>query len=337
MGSINQNRQQNALPDFRNLGVMLRILVGVSVMTVAAAATGTHSLQTWIQMWITITAFVAPVTILSLVVLGAAGPWLRRMDYRFAVVAIVIMELAITTLAAKFSSGLLGNTRDTMVRDWFLAALATLLLLGYFELRARALSPALTEARLQALQARIRPHFFFNSINAVLSLVRSEPRRAEEALHDMAELFRALMADNRDLIPIRRELEICHQYLGIEQLRLGDRLTVEWHTESMPADAMVPPLLLQPVLENAVYHGIEPAAEPGTVTVEIRLSGETLRIRLRNPYRDQARHQSGNRMALANIRERLQLHFDAEASLATRAAAGVFEVEISLPYVKERR
>ena len=337
MGSINQNRQLNALPDFRNLGVILRILVGVSAMALAAAAIGTHSLRAWLQTWITIIAFVAPVTIVSLVVLGAAGPWLRRLDYRAAVAAVVVIELGITTAAVQFLSALLGYTDIVLARYWFLTAAATLLLLGYFGLRNRALSPALTEARLQALQARIRPHFFFNSINAVLSLVRSDPRRAEEALHDIAELFRVLMADNRDLIPLRRELELCQQYLDIEQLRLGDRLKVQWHTEAMPADAMVPPLLLQPVLENAVYHGIEPASEPGTVTVDIRLSGGLLRISLRNPYRGESRHQSGNRMALANIRERLQLHFDAEAGLATRAANGVFEVAISLPYVKEKR
>ena len=98
------------------------------------------------------------------------------------------------------------------------------MLLGYFDLRGRALSPALTEARLQALQARIRPHFLFNSINAVLSLMRQDPRRAESALEDMADLFRVLMADNRELTPLAREIELCRQYLDLEQLRLGERL-----------------------------------------------------------------------------------------------------------------
>src|SRR6185369_8877235 len=114
---------------------------------------------------------------------------------------------------------------------------------------AKALSPALIEARLQALQARIRPHFLFNSITAVLSLVRSEPKRAEEALEDLADLFRVLMNDNRDLV------------------RLGDRLQLEWHLNSMPADALVPPLVLQPLLENAVYHGIEPSSDTGVVSI----------------------------------------------------------------------
>ncbi|HWQ38116.1 MAG TPA: histidine kinase [Burkholderiales bacterium] len=336
MASINQNRGRNALPDFRNLGVILRTLLGVSLMTLAAAALGTHSLRSWLESWMTMMVLVAPIAICSLVVLGVATPWLRVLDYRLAVALIVILELLVTTLVTQFAAGLFDAGGGGFVRQWFLAGLATLVLLGYFDLRSRALSPAVTEARLQALQARIRPHFFFNSINAVLSLVRSEPRRAEEALHDLAELFRVLMTDGRDLIPLRRELEICEQYLGIEQLRLGDRLRVEWRTEGVPGDAMVPPLMLQPVLENAVYHGIEPEAGPGTVTVTIRRSGDHLRINLCNPYRGEGRQQSGNRMALANIRERLQLHFDAEANLATRAGNGVFEVEISLPYVKEK-
>ncbi len=143
------------------------------------------------------------------------------------------------------------------------ALLATGALLLYFQLRSRALSPAITEARLQALQARIRPHFLFNSINAVLSLVRSEPARAEEALQDMAELFRVLMRDNRELAPLADEVELCRQYLELEQLRLGERLQVDWNVKSMPGDALVPPLVLQPLLENAVYHGIEPSSAAG--------------------------------------------------------------------------
>jgi two-component system sensor histidine kinase AlgZ len=197
------------------------------------------------------------------------------------------------------------------------------------------LSPALTEARLQALQARIRPHFLFNSINAVLSLVRNEPRRAETALEDLADLFRVLMADNRELVPLEREVELCRQYLSLETLRLGDRLRVDWQVDKMPGDALVPPLLLQPLLENAVYHGIEPSVEPGVISINIFNDRDRVHISLRNPYLEQGSHHTGNKMALANIRERLSLHFDAEASLQTHSSDGHYEVRISLPYVKE--
>jgi two-component system sensor histidine kinase AlgZ len=335
MASINQNRYPNVLPDFRNLGVILRVLVIVTAMTVAGAALTSHTLAGWFQSWIAMTALAQPVTIVSLLALGVASPWLRRIDYRAAVVLVVALELVIVTVLARLSSGLF-DAQGPMARNWFLTAAATLALVGYFHLRNRALSPALAEARLQALQARIRPHFLFNSINAVLSLVRSEPRRAETALEDLADLYRVLMADNRELVPLERELELCRQYLGIEQLRLGARLQVEWKLDGMPGDALVPPLILQPLLENAVYHGIEPSSEAGTVTIDIGASDDRLQIVLRNPFRSDARHQSGNRMALANIRERLQLHFDAEANLATRAGDGVFESRIVLPYVREQ-
>jgi two-component system sensor histidine kinase AlgZ len=212
--------------------------------------------------------------------------------------------------------------------------IASAALLGYFNLRSRALSPALSEARLQALQARIRPHFLFNSINAVLSLIRSDPKRAETALEDMADLFRVLMADNRKLVRLEQEVALCRQYLALEQLRLGDRLRVEWHIENMPQDALIPPLVLQPLLENAVYHGIEPSSEPGEIRVNIYSSRNHVHLVLHNPYRNEGGHHGGNKMALGNIRERLALHFDAEASLTTRINSNSYQVHIVIPYIR---
>ena len=172
-----------------------------------------------------------------------------------------------------------------MARHVMFSLLIAGALLFYFQLRAKALSPAITEARLQALQARIRPHFLFNSITAVLSLMRSEPRRAEAALEDLADLFRVLMRDNRQLAPLSDEVELCRQYLDLEKLRLGERLTIEWHIDNMPGDAQVPPLLLQPLLENAVYHGIEPSSAPGVIAINIFLRRGEVHAILRNPYK----------------------------------------------------
>jgi two-component system sensor histidine kinase AlgZ len=219
-------------------------------------------------------------------------------------------------------------------RYWVFTVLVTGVLIGYFDLRGRALSPALTEARLQALQARIRPHFLFNSINAVLSLMRQEPRRAEQALEDLADLFRVLMADNRQLTPIAREVGLAKQYLSIETLRLGDRLRVEWDVLHMPADALIPPLVLQPLLENAVYHGIEPRTAPGAIHIRIARDGGRIQLGISNPYLPRGEHHAGNRMAFANIRERLALHFDAEASIDTIASEETYEVRIVIPYLK---
>ncbi len=337
MASINQNSTINPLPDFRNLGVMLRILVIVTAATLLAEALRNTSFNLWLEASAAAVAFVLPVTIVSLLVLGVATSWLRRLDYRVAVLCIIVLEVIIVTAIVRFVWILLPeeDSISRLVRYWLFTVALSLALIAYFDLRNRALSPALTEARLQALQARIRPHFFFNSLNAVLSLMRAEPRRAETALEDLSELFRVLMADNRKLIPLEKEIEICRQYLGIESLRLGERLNVSWHIDDLPGDVMVPPLILQPLLENAVYHGIEPSSEPGTITIDIQRKAKTLEIVLSNPFIEQARQQSGNKMAMENIKERLQLHFDAEARLATRSEDGNFEVRISLPYVKE--
>ena len=149
----------------------------------------------------------------------------------------------------------------------------------------------------------------------------------------MADLFRVLMRDNRELVPLTDEIELCRQYLGLEKLRLSDRLAVEWHLNNMPGDALVPPLMLQPLLENAVYHGIEPSSAPGVVSINIFCKGGDVHAILRNPYQAEGgRHHAGNKMALANIRERLKLHFDAEATLESRVRDSTYEVHIRIPY-----
>ena len=216
-----------------------------------------------------------------------------------------------------------------------LALLVAGFTLAYFDLRSRALAPAIAEARIQALQARIRPHFLYNSINAALSLIRSEPRRAEVVLEDMADLFRVLMADNRTLAPLADEVQLTRQYLEIEELRLGERLRVAWRTDTMPSDALVPPLILQPLVENAVYHGIEPSPEGGEIAIEVGHQGRQLYMTLTNPMPEEKRGATGNRMAMANIRERLQLHFDAEAGMQTEVRDGHWRVTIRMPYLTD--
>ena len=328
--------QAPRLPDFRNLGTILRVLLAVNGAVALVALVLASGPRNFVDQLVRMTGFVEPHLIAQLALLYALAPLLARQPYRIGaslVFAItVVTGLAVHLLVLKLLPGL----GDTLVKHLLLAIAATALLLAYFHLRARALSPAITEARLQALQARIRPHFLFNSINGVLSLVRKDPRRAEEALHDMADLFRVLMRDNRDLTPLADEVELCRQYLELEKLRLGDRLGVDWNVRSMPADALVPPLVLQPLLENAVYHGIEPSSEPGIVSVNIFLSKGEVHAVLRNPYRASGgSHHSGNKMALDNVRERLALHFDAEASLDSKVLEHAYEVHIRIPYRTE--
>ena len=332
-GIIRQAPAVPALPDLRNLGTILRILLGVNGATLLVALAREPRLMMFATEWATLTGFVEPHLFAELAILWLLQPWLAKWRPRVAIGAVTIVTCAVTLAIATLMPAIAIEARAGLVRHLVFAIVAQFVLIGYFELRARALSPAITEARLQALQARIRPHFLFNSLTAVLSLMRSEPRRAEAALEDLADLFRVLMRDNRDLAPLADEVELCRQYLELEQLRLGERLVIDWNVKSMPGDALVPPLVLQPLLENAVYHGIEPSAAPGVLSINIFLSRDEVHAILRNPYiANGARHVTGNKMALDNIRERLALHFDAEASLESRVSRDVYEVHIRMPY-----
>jgi two-component system sensor histidine kinase AlgZ len=217
------------------------------------------------------------------------------------------------------------------------AALFGIVLQQYFELRTRAFSPALAEARLQALQARIRPHFLFNSLNAVLSLIRTEPQRAETTLEDLADLFRVLIRDARDMTTLENEIHLCKQYLSIEKIRLGERLQVQWEMADIDNEvlhrAQIPALLLQPLLENAVHYGVEPTREPVLIRIYLNRSIDRIEIAVVNPYHGDA-VSAGNHMALNNIRERLRLLYDVEAQLTTTVARGYFEVRLRFPYVR---
>ncbi len=332
-GIIKQPSAAPALPDLRNLGTILRILLAVNGATLLIALAREPRLPALATEWATLTGFVEPHLFAELAVLWLVQPWLPRLSNRSAIGAVTAITCALAFGVDALVPKMAGEATGSLARHLVFALTAQFALIGYFRLRARALSPAITEARLQALQARIRPHFLFNSITAVLSLMRSEPRRAEVALEDLADLFRVLMRDNRELTPLADEVQLCRQYLDLEQLRLGERLVIDWNVKSMPGDALVPPLVLQPLLENAVYHGIEPSTAPGVLSINIFLSRDEVHAILKNPFiANGARHHAGNRMALDNIRERLALHFDAEASLESRVNRDTYEVHIRMPY-----
>jgi len=321
------------LPDTQNLGVMLRVLLSTNLLALLVALAATSSFNAGLLRYVDDAALLEPSLLCSMALLSLLRDALLKLDYEWGVAVCISITVLVSLAIRRSLSELYPGGEAVYLRTALTAGVLTWGLLGYFRLRGRALSPLLTEARLQALQARIRPHFLFNSLNAVLSLIRSEPRKAERALEDLADLFRVFMAENRELVPLARELELARQYLGIEALRLGERMTLEWHTERMPGDAMIPPLIMQPLLENAVYHGIEPSIAPGVISVNIFRSREELHIDIRNPYyKEGGRHHAGNKMAMGNIRERLRLHFDAEANLKTTVGNDYYQVHLTLPY-----
>lgn len=333
----NHNNRQVELPNFCHLGVNLRIALAAEAALAAGVTARAADLHAFQTEFIALSALVQPALLLTLLTLCAMSQRLRGLPYRLGVALTLSLGVAIPLLATAWLSPLLQMTDQVSAPAVAVfSALLGAVLLGYFNLRARALSPAVTEARLQALQARIRPHFLFNSLNAVLSLVRSDPRRAERALENMADLFRALMANADHLVPLEDEVALTRAYLELEQLRLGHRLQVVWYIDKMPGDALIPPLVIQPLVENAVYHGIEPQPDGGKISLNIYCSADKVHIIVRNPLSTEASRHKGNRIALANIRERLLLHFDLDAQLKLEPMGAVYQVNIVIPYTHER-
>ena len=335
MKSRHHNNRPVELPNFCHLGVSLRIALTVEAALVAGVVARVADSDAFWREFIAISAVAQPALLLTLMGLCVTGRWLRTKNYTGGVLGTLLLATGLPVALAIWLAPLTGGQAYSPVLVGGLAFVLGVGLLGYFNLRARALSPAITEARLQALQARIRPHFLFNSLNAVLSLVRSDPRRAEHALENLAELFRALMSQANQLVPLEDEASLTRAYLELEQLRLGDRLRVIWHDQKMPADALIPPLVIQPLVENAVYHGIEPRLEGGEISLNLYRSGDTVHIVVRNPIATEAGHHKGNRIALANIRERLLLHFDLDAQLKSEPMGAVYQVHIAMPYTRE--
>ncbi|HEY8265513.1 MAG TPA: histidine kinase [Steroidobacteraceae bacterium] len=188
------------------------------------------------------------------------------------------------------------------------------------------------QSRVRALQARIRPHFLFNSMNTIASLTRSNPRVAEQAIADLSDLFRASLREHRERIPLASEIEIARAYERVERLRLGDRLQVDWQIDELPLEATVPALILQPLLENAVYHGIEPLDKGGTIRVVGRRDGANAVITIDNPVSPQVLgRRPGHRIGLDNVRQRLELMFHGDAEVEVFEAADRFVVTLRFP------
>jgi len=305
---------ETVVPDCCNVGVVARVLVAVNgTVFLADIAQGSG----WRGL-LAASVLVEPACLASLVALcglrrisRAIPPWCQR-----ALCALVPASITsiIIELFLKTPDGLFALSEMPATQGMIVAASFGIALQHYFELRTRAFSPALSEARLQALQARIRPHFLFNSLNAVLSLIRTEPLRAESTLEDLSELFRVLMRDARDVTSLEEEIRLCRQYLSIEKVRLGDRLHVQWKTGSI-SDKM-----LKKARVPSHVSIFNPLFSPSSAPDSAAHGEEGARV--------------GNHMALQNIRERLALFYDLEAQLSAGPVGDRFEVRLHFPYVR---
>jgi two-component system, LytTR family, sensor histidine kinase AlgZ len=339
------------LPDFCTSRVTLAIVLIAELTALVLALARQSAIDFWTDL-VRTSLFLLWVGLLSagllcalrgrlvrLTVAVGSGAVLTLIAAVVAAVSVCAWQIGRTRLVVEAGGTAMFPTelRHFALRNVWIGLVVTGLALRYFyvahewrqsvELRAAA--------RWHALQARIRPHFLFNSMNTIAALTRSNPPRAEAAVQDLADLFRATLSDRRDTITLAEELEVARTYQRMEQLRLGARLQVEWKTDSLPANALVPGLMIQPLLENAIYHGIEPRAEGGTVTISGELSGGLVTIVVRNPLDPAPGRRDGNRLALANIRERLSLLYGERALMKSGRFDAEYIVTLRFPLIEK--
>lgn len=322
--------------DVCHVGVVLRALLFVHGVTAIGLVFGTSSFSLWLGLVAAGSSVALPSVLSWLIALCA----LKRPLAAAPVPAQWAAAIALGALASWATSHLITS----VLPDAASAGLGALTGFGpplagaamaaaifvWLRLRAQATLPAETTARLAELQSRIRPHFLFNTLNTALTLVRLDPARAEGVLEDLAELFRVAIGESAESVSLTEEVELAQRYLDIEQARFGSRLHVSWELDPEAGSARVPPLILQPLVENAVRHGVEPAPEGGVIRVRTRVKLGRAVLSIANSV-PAAPSRPGNGMALKNVRERLRLMHDVAAQFDTRLEADVYRVQIVVP------
>lgn len=296
------------------------------------------------EMWQTLglaSLFIQWCALASCAVMCLLRPYIAHFSHRvvaaisyttIVVVVCLVSEVAYQYVFREAGSG--TSHWQFVIRNALITIILTGPILRYFYVQHqwRANVRAEAESRLQALQSRIRPHFFFNSMNTIASLTRIDPARAESAVEDLADLFRASMRDARQFHSMQEEWALCERYLEIESLRLGDRLKIDWQVDDIPGDAFVPPLLIQPLLENAIYHGIERRTEGGTIHIYGDMQAKQITVSIKNPLSDELSDSHGNQIAQQNIRDRLQALYGARGKMQVDANQQTYHVTLSWPY-----
>lgn len=319
--------------DVCHVGVVLRtLLFAEGAMAIGVLFGSTGGLLPWLGRVATGSAIVLPGVLLWLLASCALKQHLARSPLPLQWAVAIGLGAACALLPAlvvlPLVSELLGD--GPLLAPALAGALLGAVVFAWLRLRAQAMLPADTTARLAELQSRIRPHFLFNTLNTALALVRVDPARAEGVLEDLAELFRVALTDIGESVSLDDEVELAKRYLAIEQVRFGSRLTVTWELDEAAGAARVPPLILQPLVENAVRHGVEPSDTGGTIRIRTGVRMGRALVMISNSV-PKAPSRPGNGMALQNVRDRLRLMHDMAAQFETRREDGVFRVQIAIP------
>ncbi|MGE8317263.1 MAG: sensor histidine kinase [Comamonas sp.] len=322
--------------DVCTASVVIRTVLLVEIVVAIGAGFGAAGAGDWLASVALLTAASLPATLLWL--LAACSQ--KQLLQRYGIAA---------QYAAGAALGALCGLMGALVYYWAnigaapvawpacaaAGALLAAMVVTALQWRAQGRTPAATTARLAELQARIRPHFLFNALNSAIALVQVDPRKAESMLEDLSDLFRHALTEQGDTSTLGDEILLARRYLAIEQVRFDDRMNVQWNLDSRADAAVVPPLLLQPLVENAVKHGIEPGQGHGKIIVATRRRAGTVQIQIMNtappPGPAEPGRRSGTGIALANVRKRLRLLYDLECDFHTSHKNGHYWVRITIP------
>ncbi|MCB1667572.1 MAG: histidine kinase [Pseudomonadales bacterium] len=332
--------QDGFLPDFCQGEGLLAVVVMSELLALLIAVVNSGLQQFDWVFFAKVSMMALWISLLSALLLCKLRPWLSQQDVTRAATLGFMAILLVALLCGAFAEAVLWWSSPESVESAFnfwrpvefliIAAIPAGIMLRYLFLQQqlRVRQRAELEARIQALQSRIRPHFLFNSMNMVASLIGSDPEKAERVIEDLCDLFRHALTDTHVLVPLRDELSLCRRYLALEKLRLGDRLTTTWQIGDYGEGVMIPCLTLQPVVENAVYHGIQLLQEGGEISVEVKRRGDQIEIVVTNPLHRVQQQNKGNKMAMHNIRERLHAHFGGSARVTAETTENCYITRI---------
>lgn len=328
------------LPDFCNIRVILAVIIAAELLALVLSIASWQSFNDFLGRLGMLSLYIQWIALGTTSLLCLACRFMRNSGTLLSALLTLLLLALVTVAAAAVvcQQPLLHEQCPAFV--W--QSLAVSLIIGilgmhylYLQKRLTQQQQAEADARLDALQARIRPHFLFNSMNTIAYLTREDPQRAEQVTEDLSELFRQALADPGKMSTLQREIRLTRGYLNIEQLRLGDRLQVSWEIDStieaQLGDVLIPPLTLQPLVENAVYHGIEPSQVTGRIAIVIERIASGVQITIENPITQHSGHHAGNQIARENIRERLQAVFERAATFEFEQTAHRYRVQIRLP------
>jgi two-component system sensor histidine kinase AlgZ len=326
--------------DACQVGVVLRTVLVVQAVLAVVVMFFESSFMDWAAKLALITGGALPGTLLWLIVTCSLKHQLQRLPRSGQYAAGIGLGFASGLYAASMLLLAAALQSPPWLASGFAGALFAAALVAALEWRAKGRTPAATAAKLAELQSRIRPHFLFNTLNSAIALVRQEPARAEGLLEDLSDLFRAALAEHGESVTLAQEIELAKNYLSIEQVRFGERLQVQWQLDPAANLAKLPPLLLQPLVENAVHHGVEPSALGAQVFISTKREDKKVVIVISNTLpmttststaASMTSTTTGQGIALNNVRDRLSLLHDLESSFQAGVKDGNYVVRMELP------